>query len=193
MSTTTSKKERVTWRDWQPPGTPDPDELLTREEFVARLNDLAIDVDATALRYWEGLGVLPRGVRKRVNKATYVFYPRWLMMSIELLRRLQAIGLSLEEIAPRLRETAPTAVQVANETAGKPLRVSRPGQPSVSTRGDVVLVNYARQLVEDTLLLKLAELARFRDADSVRVTWLRHQDGEEKVIDTLDSPVLNAS
>lgn len=193
MTSTSSKKERVTWRDWQPPGTPDPDELLTREELVARMNDLAIDVDATDLRYWEGLGVLPRGVRKRIDKATYVFYPRWLMQSVELLRRLQAIGLSLEEIAPRLRETAADAVQVANETADKPLRVSRPGQPAVSTRGDVVLVNYARKLVEDTLLLKLTELARFYNADGVRVEWFSLNDGKKTVVRENEVLVMDAS
>lgn len=179
MTTTSPKKERVTWRDWQPPGTPDPDELLTREELVARLNDLAIDITASDLRYWEGLGILPRGIRKRVGRATYVYYPRWLMMSIELLRRLQGYGWSLEKIAPRLRETVPMAMQIANETAGKPLRVSRPGQPSVSTRGDVVLVNYAREPAEASLFL---DLARLYGADSLRVTWIRRQDGEEQVM-----------
>lgn len=179
MSTTTSKKERVTWRDWQPPGTPDPDELLTREELVARMKDLAINVSARDLIYWESLGILPRGVRVRRNNATYVVYPRWLMHSVELLRRLQAFGLSLEEIAPRLRETAARAVRIANETADKPLRVSRPGQPSMSTRGDVTLVNAARTPAEEALLLNLA---RLYDADAVRVTWLRQRDGEEQVL-----------
>ena len=177
--TTTPSKERITWRDWQPPGTPDPDELLTREEFVARMNDLAIDVDATALRYWEGQGVLPRGVRKRIDKATYVFYPRWLMMSIELLRLLQGFGISLDEIAPCLRKTAPDAIRMANKTANRPLRPSRPGQPSVSTRGDVQLVNFAREPAEKFLFLKLA---RRYDADGMHVTWFTLREGKEHVV-----------
>jgi len=108
-------KERITWRDWQPPGTPDPDELLTRVEFVAGMNDLGIDVDVRALLYWERFGILPRGVRKRINKATYVFYPRWLMRSVARLRRLQAIGLSLDQIGPRLRELAADDCQMSDE------------------------------------------------------------------------------
>src|SRR5215210_3834154 len=84
-TTNNPKPQRITWRDWQPPGTPDPDGLMTREEFVSRLNDLAVDVDESDLRYWEGLGVLPRGVRKRRNKITRVYYPRWLMLSVQLL------------------------------------------------------------------------------------------------------------
>src|SRR4051794_3321613 len=109
----TTKSPRITWRDWQPPGTPDPDELLSREALIARLNDLAVNVSESDLKYWEGLGILPRGVRKRSHQITRVYYPRWLMASVELLRRLQGFGWSLQEIAPRLRETAPKAIQVA--------------------------------------------------------------------------------
>jgi len=108
-------KERITWRDWQPTGTPDPDELLTRVEFVSCMNDLGIDVDVRALLYWERLGTLPRGVRKRVNKATYVFYPRWLMRSVARLRRLQGSGMSLDQIGPRLREMAADDCQMSDE------------------------------------------------------------------------------
>jgi DNA-binding transcriptional MerR regulator len=176
---TTVKQERITWRDWQPPGTPDPDELMTREEFVARLNDLAVDVAESDLRYWEGLGILPRGIRKRRNKVTRVYYPRWLMASVELLRTLQGFGWSLQDIAPRLRATAAEAVQVANETAGKPLRSGRPGRPSVSTRGDVVLLNWARKPAEEALLVKLA---RRYHADVVRVSFFALRDGEERLV-----------
>lgn len=107
-------KTRITWRDWQLPGTPDPDELLTREEMVERLKNLGIPVAHTTLRYWELIGVLPRGVRMRRNKVTGVYFPRWLLISIVLLRRLQELGWSLQKIASRLRETAPDAIHITS-------------------------------------------------------------------------------
>jgi len=187
---TTDKPQRVTWRDWQPPGTPDPDELMTREEFVARLNDLAVDVDGNDLRYWEALGVLPRGVRKRRDKVTRVYYPRWLMQSVQLLRDLQGLGLSLEEIGPRLKAAAAEAVGVAKETENTPMRPGRPGRPSCSTRGDVTLLNWTRTITEparlELLMSDLVRLARRYEAitgnhpDLVRVSFVQLQDGTER-------------
>ncbi len=187
---TADKPPRITWRDWQPPGTPDPDELLSREAFIARLNDLAVNVSESDLRYWEGLGILPRGVRKRSNQVTRVYYPRWLMASVELLRTLQSFGWSLQEIGPRLRETAPKAIQVANETANTPLRTHRPGKPSISTRGDVVLLNWARVPAEESLSLKLA---RRYNADIVRVSFLTEQEGEEQLRKQIEVRTQGAS
>ena len=196
------KPQRITWRDWQPQGTPDPDELMTREEFVARLNDLAVDVTKRDLVYWESLEVLPRGIRKRSNQITRVYYPRWLMASIELLRTLQSLGWSLEAIGPRLRGTAAEAIQVARETDDTPLRPSRPGQPAVSTRGDVVLLNWAQTLAEDDRLAALSSrtrarafeteitrLARHYGADVVRIAFLARHDGEERLLHQQEIPL----
>lgn len=102
---------RETWLDWQhaeAPGEPEPDEtdLMSRSEFIARLNRLGADVDEGDLRFWEYQGVLPRATKRWHDGANRVFYPPWMLATVVLLRELQRGEVrraKLNEIAPILR------------------------------------------------------------------------------------------
>jgi DNA-binding transcriptional MerR regulator len=110
------KTNRATWLDWQRvavPEAPEPRELLTREEFVDRLNGIGLDIDVDSnLRYWERKGILPRAIRRGdgVTRTSRSYYPPWMIGLVILLRELQADGLSLPEIAQRLRAEAPRVI-----------------------------------------------------------------------------------
>ncbi len=114
-----SKPKRETWRDWMrdaAPDVPEPTELLTREEFLAELNRLSLNVDEGTLRSWEYHGVLPRIVRRwdpglRANRA---YYPPWMIAAVLLLRESQGAGLSLQQIAARLRSHAGPIIRRAH-------------------------------------------------------------------------------
>lgn len=103
-------RSRETWRDWMPEGVPEPVNLMTREAFVARLNAIDVDVDEGDLRYWEYHGALPRAIKRWHDGANRVFYPRWLIYTVALLRALQAAGLPLRSITPRLRDSTQEAL-----------------------------------------------------------------------------------
>ncbi len=114
-----AKPKRETWRDWMreaAPEVPEPTALLTREEFLAELNRLGLDVDEGTLRSWEYHGILPRIVRRwdpaiRANRG---YYPGWMIAVIFLLRELQRSGLSLQQIASRLRAHAGAIIRGAH-------------------------------------------------------------------------------
>ncbi len=113
-----SKPKRQTWRDWMrdaAPDVPEPTELLTREEFLAELNQLGLDVDEGTLRFWENRGVLPRGVRRwdPTVRARRAYYAPWMLAMVLLLRALQRSGLSLQEVTTRLRSSAGAVIHGA--------------------------------------------------------------------------------
>lgn len=95
-----------TWRGWLPDEIPSPDddELITRDQLLAIVNDQGIKISVSDLRYWERLGVVPRPVRKWHNGATRALYPTQMITAIKEVRRLQRHGLSLGEIGPRVRD-----------------------------------------------------------------------------------------
>ncbi len=95
---------RETWRDWLPPGAPEAAPLLTRGDLLLRLQDEGIAATERDLRYWEREEILPRPIKQWHEGAVRALYPPWVTNLIRELRRLQAEGLSLAEIAPRLRD-----------------------------------------------------------------------------------------
>ncbi len=96
------KGNRETWRDWLPAGTA-AGELLTREQILERLRRWRVEATEADLRYWEYEGILPRPVRRSHEGAVRAIYPAWFVPLVRELRHLQRSGLSLSEIAPRLR------------------------------------------------------------------------------------------
>ena len=113
-----AKPKHETWLDWLTPGHPEPRPLFTREEVVDRTRKLGFKVSAGDLRYWEAEGVLPRAVKRWHGDATRALYPEWMPYLIASLRELQDDGLSLDEIAERLRAKF---YQSATKTGGGPV------------------------------------------------------------------------
>ncbi len=102
-----TKPKRETWRDWRPADAPEPERLYTRDELLELLERMGVDATESDLRYWEYGGVLPRAVRQWHRGAVRAVYPDDVAYLVKELRRLQRYeGLSLEEIAPRLRTRA---------------------------------------------------------------------------------------
>ena len=58
-----------TWRDWLPPGHPEPP-LITREELLAALAQRGVALPARTLQRWEAAGTLPAPIRRRHDGAT---------------------------------------------------------------------------------------------------------------------------
>jgi DNA-binding transcriptional MerR regulator len=111
MHEVAAKPKRITWRDWMPEGSPEPQTLLTRDEFLARLNAQNVNVDESDLRYWEYSGILPRAIKKWHENANYVFYPRWMLQTVTLLRGLRDAGLPLRDIPHYLQQDTEDALR----------------------------------------------------------------------------------
>lgn len=96
-----------TWVDWMPPGSPEPEGLLTRDELVDRLRRRGVDVTARTLAHWESVGALPRAVRRWRDGAPRALYPEWIVGLAAQVRDLaQHEGLSLREVGQHLRSQA---------------------------------------------------------------------------------------
>lgn len=176
------QKPRVTWRDWHPEGV-DPEEM-TRSELVARLNAQGVDVDEADIRFWEYQQILPRPIKHRSNNVTWCYYPRWMIFTITLLRALQAIGMPLRDIAPRLRETAELGSILLEELS--PLSEEKDLQA-----GDRILADrangQAKRAFLHSLEPRLAEIGRRYKAVTGKPVSLvtmvfRDDDGDEQVV-----------
>ena len=100
-----TRPKRKTWKDWMPEGTPEPEDLLTRDELIAELRRDGVAVGVEDLRNWQSAGTIPYGVRRWHDGATRVLYPRWMGQVVGWLRRLQDEGADLSEIGSRLLGT----------------------------------------------------------------------------------------
>ncbi|MDP9470071.1 MAG: hypothetical protein M3Q71_05300 [Chloroflexota bacterium] len=100
---TPAGRKRRTWRDWLPPGTPEPDTLLTRTELLARLHAEGVDVSTHDLDNWQTAGIIPYGIRRRHEGATRTLYPKWMVDLIRYLRELQDEELPLPQISAILK------------------------------------------------------------------------------------------
>ena len=106
MSNEPTRPRRETWLDWQPPNTPEPEGLLTRDELIATLQRYGMHTHVNELRYWERAGVLPHPVRRWHNGAVRTLYPRWYGYLIRKVQELRGKGYSLPQIRPRVRAYA---------------------------------------------------------------------------------------
>jgi DNA-binding transcriptional MerR regulator len=200
MPTEIAKKGKwETWRDWQPEGTPDPDELLTRDEFIERARNLHLDIEARDILFWQQRGVLPYGVKKHLDGVNRVVYPRWMLMTISLLRALQSFGFPLSEITARLKTTATQAVQTAKDLDRQDAQ--QPTWTPLHYRNrDGFLKESAQWLAEEALVdsigADIAELAqRYAVATGKRVDRIQlsfHQkrgDGTDSELFHRDFPI----
>jgi DNA-binding transcriptional MerR regulator len=171
----TETKKRETWLDWMPDGSEEPRELLSREAFIARLNALGVDVSESDLRFWEYHGVLPRAVKKWRDGANRVYYPRWMIQTVTLLRALQGVGLPLRDVVPHLKKTVADAISVV-ETIDQ--LGQRPDADTTGTAGDKLLrfraQKLARFVLMESLEPEIKDLARRYEAvTSSRVGTIR--------------------
>jgi len=182
------KPKRETWRDWMPDGALEPTDLMTREEFVARLNAVDIDVSEGDLRFWEYHGVLPRAVKRWQGGANRVFYPRWMIATVAELRVLQELGLSLREIGARLKDNAGRAVSSLEVLAEYD---EIPNIDTSGRRGDALLKWCGERARYDALkpgLLKLGQNFQSRTGEAVASVAVVFSDADGR---TLDSYTVN--
>ena len=208
---TTTKQERITWHDWEPEGSPDPEEM-TREEFLARLNAIHVDVDESDLRFWEYQGVLPRAVKRWSEGANRVFYPRWMLFTITLLRALQGLGTPLREITPHLQAATPAAIRAVrdaeNEDAKEAEKAERlswiKGYPANREHGgDDLLWRYAQGAAREALrasldndlkaIAKKYHAVTRKRVDRVRISFHEGSDTESKQVDYHELTIGNES
>lgn len=135
MTATATKTKRETWRDWMPADSPEPSDLLTRDQLITRLAEIGVPVDDGTIRFWEYHGITPKPIRRwdADAKAARVYYPHWLLTIVLMLRELQKAGMSLDEIGPFLREYSPTAIAIAESAEGlqrfaEKIREKKPGE-----------------------------------------------------------------
>jgi DNA-binding transcriptional MerR regulator len=100
-----TKPKRETWRDWLPPGAPEP-ALLSRDELLGRLRAWRIEATERDLRFWEYEGVLPRSIRRSHGGAVRAVYPAWYANLVQRVRYLQREGYPLDQIRRRVRTYA---------------------------------------------------------------------------------------
>lgn len=113
-----AKSRLETWRDWLPEGTPDPEELFTRDELLVEMRASGLEVSESDLRFWERVAVLPKPVRQGHKGATRAVYPWWYVPLVQRLRELQGEGERLESIRPLIRTRAQIAI--SDDTGSHP-------------------------------------------------------------------------
>ncbi len=104
MSTQTAKPKRETWRDWQPPGAPEPEQLLTKEQLLAELRKMGEHISARTLNHWQAIGLIPRPVRRWYEGKPASLYPAWMPELVALARGRRSDGDNPDEIARSLME-----------------------------------------------------------------------------------------
>jgi len=146
------KPNQATWRDWLPPGSPDPKVLLTREQIIETLRDFNSDGESKAkrtpysaklvaslsvtvneMRYLEAQGVLPRPVRQWHEGAVRAVYPSWVALLVGWVRIFQLRGFGLSEIRPWIRANA-AAIAQGITPKDAPSQVAEMALPAVVRR-----------------------------------------------------------
>ncbi len=193
-----TKPKKETWRDWLPPGTPDPEPLLTREELLTRLRKAGVKADEGDLRFWEYHGVLPRAIKKWHDGANRVFYPRWMIHMVALLRAYQTIGLPLRDIAPRLKQRAAGAKRMVEDFEER--FGYRADQADHAEFGDDAIVWVASLVIAEFLQTEINAVARkyealvaARDGGKVASVQIAFVDNREQVLDKFKVYVTSAT
>ncbi len=107
MTATEPKKRpnKETWREWLPPGAPEPlpEDLVTRDDILAKLARSNVPTNEREFRYLQTLGVLPRPTFRRIGNATVGVYPRWVYNAALSALHLRGEGMSWDYIRERIR------------------------------------------------------------------------------------------
>lgn len=98
MTSEEAPAQRRTWAEWLS-GPPDRHlSLMTRKQFLDRLNEDNLRVTRSTLAYWESEGILPAGIPGRKDNSPQTFYPSIAIEAVRRIRNLQARGDSLSQI-----------------------------------------------------------------------------------------------
>lgn len=111
--TNNTRPHPETWRDppWSRPDSPEPEQLLTREQLVAQLQqESAQEIPDRTLRNWHGAGIVPRPIRRWHEGRPASLYAPWVVDLIIFASALRAAGLPLDTIRETIRNVDwPTA------------------------------------------------------------------------------------
>lgn len=107
-----AQADRQTWEDWiAPHDRPDEGDLLTRKEVLTKARALHVlrpngrEVDERAMRYWEKLGIIPRG-STATSGYQYKLYPWWVVDMLHQVCRYRAAGVDLDQLPDLMHEEA---------------------------------------------------------------------------------------
>ncbi len=113
MECTRTTDQYEDWRRWRTDGwlpcdalPPAPEELITSDQLLAKMERLGPAVNRRTLRNWEHAGVLPAPIRRRWGGATRGLYPRWTVDLIWILMRHRDAGLRLADLPDLMRAEA---------------------------------------------------------------------------------------
>ena len=107
-----TKGTRETWRDWLPPGHPEPP-LITRRELLDTLARRGLGVSESTLRYWEREDALPTPVRRSHEGTVQVLYPAWYAEVVAAMPRPLTGRGPLARLRPQVRARFEEAAQQA--------------------------------------------------------------------------------
>jgi hypothetical protein len=104
-ATAPPRAKRETWRDWMVPGTPEPTDLITRDEVIERLHDRGVSVTPRTLANWESIGATPRPIRRWRDGAPRALYPAWVVdIAAQVPGMLRHEGIPLHDVGSDLRQ-----------------------------------------------------------------------------------------
>ena len=122
-----TKGTRETWRDWLPPGHPEPP-LITRDELLETLARRGQAVGERTLQHWERVGALPSPIRRHHGRVSRALYPAWYTEVVAAMPRRGAGAGPLAQLRPLLRarfeQTAQQASHVEPARQGHPMAVT---------------------------------------------------------------------
>jgi len=136
------KTKRETWRDWLPANAPEPEQLLTRAEVVARLQEGGWKVSADNLRFWEQQGALPHPLRQGHRGATRAVYPDWFVPLVGRMRELQQQRVRIDEIAGILRVYVRLVLADGDKIEDTPLPFTPPSEHDYEEALRIALHDY---------------------------------------------------
>jgi len=194
------KTPRETWRDWELPGTAEPDELVTRDAIIAALRREHLTVTPDNFRDWQSAGVIPYGVNRWHDGAVRTLYPGWMLTVIRTVHELRAQGWKMPEVRDRVRavfrdRTAPFVVAVPTGTAtakGYPPTIHHAPIELKSISDSATFVTVETVTVQKTidppadLAPRLAELSRLAE----QALGSRYPRAEVRLIDEDGVPLV---
>jgi hypothetical protein len=116
-----TETRRRTWRDALIAAGHRPDELaaltgggITRDELLARLEDIGVPMSERRLRSWESVGALPHPVRRWRDGAVWAVYPDWWPSLVRLATALHRDeGHTLDDLGPHVERRFAHAMRLA--------------------------------------------------------------------------------
>jgi hypothetical protein len=116
---TPTRPPKETWRDWHTryaPHVPMPgnDELLTRDQLMADLRRLGVDVTERTIHNWQKQRVIPSPVRHTIAGASRAMYAPWVAYTIALADAERRRSRPVEEVAAAVRAKAGQIIAFAD-------------------------------------------------------------------------------